>query len=256
MSSSWMPCFRALATITGSTTSTYLDGRRGATRALRTAARLDHRAMQNDSVTAPRFLRPLRRLQRTTTQGALLAVPVKLCLHRRGGRKRVRAALVGVLVAVAVGCGSTQDVLTSDRTGSPVTANSTVLSEGPETTDSPLGVSAPADAEVHLPFVLTVAPAIAHAGDAVHVSYKGDLSGDWMYGAGATLDVAVGDHWRTVWALINESFEAPASFDNGGQDGSYRASDRVRPFHHVHVRVARRTRASLVPSLPERCTLV
>ena len=121
----------------------------------------------------------------------------------------MRAALVGVLVAVAVGCGSTQDVLTSDRTGSPVTANSTVLSEGPETTDSPLGVSAPADAEVHLPFVLTVAPAIAHAGDAVHVSYKGDLSGDWMYGAGATLDVAVGDHWRTVWALINESFEAP-----------------------------------------------
>jgi hypothetical protein len=38
MSSSWMPCLRALATITGSTTSTYLDGSRGATHLLRTDA--------------------------------------------------------------------------------------------------------------------------------------------------------------------------------------------------------------------------
>ena len=165
--------------------------------------------VQNDSVTAPAIGTSPPTSPASHDAGTLLAVRGQAMPTPTRGSQRVKASLVGVLVAVAAGCGSTQDVLTSDRTGFPVTANSTVLSDSPVTTDGPVGVSAPADAEVQLPFVLTVAPATAHGGDAVHVSYEGDLSGDWNYGAGATLDVAVGDHWRTVWALINDSFEAP-----------------------------------------------
>jgi hypothetical protein len=79
----------------------------------------------------------------------------------------------------------------------------------PSTSDAAIGVVAPTAPAANLPFTIVVSPQTANAGETIHVGFEGDLSGEWLYGAGATLDLAVGDQWRTVWALINDSFAVP-----------------------------------------------
>ena len=77
------------------------------------------------------------------------------------------------------------------------------------TSNALLGVTAPTDVVTNLPFKLSVSPKTAHAGQTVRTRFEGDLSGEWLYGADATLDVAVHGQWRTVWGLITDAFAVP-----------------------------------------------
>lgn len=87
--------------------------------------------------------------------------------------------------------------------GGCATANSS------STSDTLLGVTAPTDVPTNLPFKLSVSPNNAHAGQTVRTTFEGDLSGEWLYGADASLDMAVRGQWRTVWGLINDAFAVP-----------------------------------------------